>query len=87
MSEPVYLEYGECPKCGDHCQPECLDSEEDCDTEWVTCCNCRISWELYHEDPTDKRDETEPWRTYRIGAIESFDDMLVTPYQCDEKDD
>lgn len=84
MSE-IKLPYGHCPNCGNPCQPDCADIEE-CDEEYVSCCDCRIGWTLYHEDPTDKRDETEPWRTYRIGEIESFDDMLVTPYECDEKD-
>lgn len=70
--------YGECPNCGAMCQPECLAP---CDEEWVVCCDCRIAWTLYHDDPDVARDGSEPWRKYRIGEIESFDDWGI-PYEC-----
>jgi hypothetical protein len=73
-----YLHYGKCPNCGEPRQPDGDDDEE-----YVVCCDCKITWSLYHEDETDKRDETEPWRTYRIGDVESFDALIVTPYECD----
>lgn len=75
------LEYGHCPKCGEPCQPEySLDDENE---EWVTCCDCQITWELYHDDPTDPRDNTQPWRTYRVGNIQTFDDIGYVPRECD----
>lgn len=81
VSKVIRLEYGRCPKCGEPCQP---DYGEDENTEYVSCCDCRISWTLYHDDPTGPRDNSQPWRKYRIGEIESFDDMLVEPYECRE---
>jgi len=66
--EELDLAYGHCPRCGQACQPDCIPG--DCDEEYVECDDCGIMWTLHHEDPTDKRDETEPWRTYRISDIE-----------------
>lgn len=63
------LEYGHCPHCDKPCQPDCIPG--DCDTEeWVECDDCGIMWTLYHDDPDDPRDGTEPWRLYRVGDIE-----------------
>ena len=75
------LEYGHCPKCGNPCQPEYGDDDSE---EWVSCCDCKITWTLHHEDPTDKRDNTEPWRKYRISDIQTFDDLGYVPYDCRE---
>lgn len=82
MSEQ-YLHYGECPKCGQSCQPD-YENINNPNVEYVVCCDCRITWLLYHEDETDKRDETEPWRTYRIDNIETFEEWGGIPYECKE---
>jgi len=62
-------EYGHCPHCDEPCQPDYAWSDN-YDEEWVECDACGITWALWHDDPTDKRDETEPWRKYRISDIE-----------------
>lgn len=68
MSEVIYLEYGHCPRCDKPCQPDCIPGQ--CDEEYVECEDCGIIWTLYHDDPDDPRNETQPWRKYRIGEIE-----------------
>lgn len=83
MSE-LYLRYGECPTCGDMCQPDCVGSHP-CDEEWVTCCECEIIWTLYHDDPTIPRDGSNPSQLYRIGEVESFEAWGDTPYECKDR--
>lgn len=68
MSGVIFLLYGECPECGAMCQPDYVG--EVTTEEWVECEDCGIQWTLYHDDPNDKYDETEPGRKYRIGEIE-----------------
>lgn len=82
--EGAYLPYGKCPSCGKSCQPE-LINVNDPSEEYVVCCDCKLIWNLHHEDPTDPNNETEPWRTYRISDIETFDTFGAIPYECKEK--
>lgn len=83
MSEPEqFLPYGQCPACGAMRQPDYMPPIRD--IEYVVCCDCRLTWTLYHDDKNDKRDETETHRLYRIGDIESFADALITPSECDD---
>jgi hypothetical protein len=63
----IYLEYGECPSCGQKVQPE--NSLDDINEEWCECEVCRLQWSLFHEDKNDKRDENEVGRKYRVGEI------------------
>lgn len=67
--ENKMLHYGVCPICGQSCQPDST-FVDDISIEYVTCDDCRIIWNLHHEDDTDKRDDTENWRVYRITDIE-----------------
>lgn len=67
--EELHLQYGHCPRCDRACQPDCIDTHP-CDEEYVECDDCGILWTLYHEDPNDPRDGSNPSRTYRIGEIE-----------------
>lgn len=85
MSETKHLRYGECPSCGDMCQPE-YENPNNPDIEYVICCDCQIAWLLYHDDPTDKRNEDDTaWRKYRIDSIETFAGMGYVPYECKDK--
>jgi hypothetical protein len=79
--EGTFLHYGECPLCGESRQPDYVNAN-DPNLEYVVCCDCKIIWYLHHEDETDKRDETEPWRTYRISDIETFKQFGTIPYDC-----
>ena len=67
--EESYHHYGECPICGESCQPDFPN--DDWTEEMVQCDECKITWTLHHDDPTDKHDDTEPWRTYRISNVEA----------------
>jgi len=81
--EGMELTYGKCPNCGENCQPSgAMVDEEIPFEEYVFCCNCKIHWTLHVEDPSDKLDETEPWREYRISDIRTFADE-VCPNDCE----
>jgi len=81
--ESTYHHYGICPCCGDSRQPDYVNLN-DMNLEYVVCCECKIIWYLHHEDETDKRDGTEPSRTYRISDIETFESFGALPYDCKE---
>lgn len=69
LFEGLELHYGECPTCGESCQPDFPN--DDRTEEMVQCDKCSITWTLHRDDPTDKHDGTEPWRTYRISDVEA----------------
>ena len=63
--------YGECPICGDMCQPW-YDRLDDTSYESVACANCEIYWTLHHDDLNAPRDDSEPWRKYRISDVDDY---------------
>lgn len=67
--EDKHLEYGNCPLCGESCQPEIID-ERYSDDEYATCDDCNIIWSVAHEDTNDRLDDSEPWKTYRVYDIQ-----------------
>jgi len=72
--ENTYHHYGECPGCRAACQPD-YANVNDHSLEYVVCYDCNLVWYLHHEDETDRRDDTENWRTYRISDIQTLGDF------------
>ena len=63
------LLYGECPLCGELCQPE-FDDYNDMSYEFVSCCECDISWTLHHGDiPLS---DNNPSNRYCISDISDY---------------
>lgn len=62
----VKLAYGECPVCGESCQPE--SSGYDDNVEEVCCKDCGIMWLILH---TEETENAETWEdVFQIADVE-----------------
>lgn len=61
--------YGECPKCGESCQPD-FDSETETEiVEFTICCNCLIGWYYFREPDDKKESHYDVWEPMMIEDV------------------
>lgn len=71
-----YLTYGECPNCGERCQPPDYPNEDG--LEYCYCCDCQIDWLIHH---TEKNKGRETYlKIWGVSDIEKFG--LIKPFGC-----
>ena len=71
--------YGECPRCGQSCQPD-FDQMPDANgdyTEYAVCCDCEIVWGYQGNINDDRETHHEVWEPLNI---EEFNGE--TWYEC-----
>jgi hypothetical protein len=77
MMKTENLKYGECPLCGDMCQPP--DGREKDNTEFCYCCDCGIIWFIVHTPELDACETHH--NVYDVIGVENFIDTF-TPHDC-----
>lgn len=80
----AFTTYGECPACGQSCQPDVVGSgtpdKDGFIEEYAVCCDCELVWN-YLRDTTQPEPEVYEER-WEPTAIETFD-TFGQPYECE----
>lgn len=64
----VKLPYGECPICGESCQPEYMPDKDG--LEYNECDDCKITWVIVH---TEETKDAQSWESvWLVQDIELF---------------
>jgi hypothetical protein len=82
MTNSELTTYGECPRCGEMCQPDFVLLTEKM-WEFTLCCDCRIGWYYYRQNPDIRESHHRVWKPE---DIETFEEIGYTPYECEERD-
>jgi len=76
--------YGECPNCGQSCQPDTDRFNPETGeilSEYAVCCDCQLIWSYIRGDNDPEETWYEEWEPT---GIQTFDEFGCIPYECEQ---